>query len=136
MSISQLSVFVENKAGHLADALSALAAADNNVLSFTIADTADYGILRLVVDQPQKAKGTLEAAGYAVVETGVVCAVLPHRPGALASAVRIVSGSGLDIEYVYLGAEGSLIVKTEELEKLEGLLVRDGFRVLGPGETV
>ena len=136
MSISQLSVFVENKAGHLADALSALAAADNNVLSFTIADTADYGILRLVVDQPQKAKGTLEAAGYAVVENEVVCAVLPHRPGALASAVRTVSGSGLDIEYVYLGAEGSLIVKTEELEKLESLLVRDGFRVLGPGETV
>ncbi len=136
MSIPQLSVFVENKAGHLAEALSALAAEGSNVLSFTIADTADYGILRLVVDQPEKAKSTLEAAGYAVVDNAVVCAVLPHRPGALASAVRIVSQSGLDIEYVYLGAEGSLIVKTEELEKLESLLVRDGFRVLGPGETV
>jgi hypothetical protein len=134
MSISQLSVFVENKPGHLADTLGTLAEGRVNVLSFTIADTADYGILRLLVDQVEKAKDLLNAAGYAVVEHPVVAAVLPDEPGALASVARLVADSGLDIEYVYLGARDSLLLKTEELERLEKLLVDSGLRVLGPGD--
>jgi hypothetical protein len=130
LSISQLSVFVENRPGHLADALGTLAEGQVNVLSFTIADTADYGILRIVVDRPEKAKELLQSSGYAVVEHPVVCAVLPDEPGSLARAVRIASESGLDIEYVYLGAHDSLLVKTEELERLERLLVESGLRVL------
>jgi hypothetical protein len=134
LSIPQLSVFVENKPGHLAETLGTLADGKVNVLSFTIADTADYGILRLVVDQPARAKDLLNASGYAVVEHPVVCAVLPDEPGALASVARVVSESGLDIEYIYLGAHDSLLLKTEELERLERLLVESGFRVLGPGD--
>jgi hypothetical protein len=125
---------VENKPGHLAETLGTLADGKVNVLSFTIADTADYGILRLVVDQPDRAKKLLNASGYAVVEHPVVCAVLPDEPGALASVARVVSESGLDIEYIYLGAHDSLLLKTEELERLERLLVESGFRVLGPGD--
>ena len=134
MSVPQLSVFVENKPGHLADALGTLAAGGVNILSFTIADTSDYGILRLVVDRPDRAKIALGDAGYFVAEHPVVCAVLPDRPGALADVVRLISQSGLDIEYVYQGTRDSLLVKTEELERLEGLLVGGGFRVLGPGD--
>jgi hypothetical protein len=134
MSIPQLSVFVENKPGHLADTLGTLAEGHVNILSFTIADTADYGILRLVVDQVERAKDLLKTAGYAVVEHPVVCAVLPDEPGALARIARLVSDSGLDIEYVYLGARDSLLLKTEELDRLETLLVGSGFRVLGPGD--
>jgi hypothetical protein len=134
LSIPQLSVFVENKPGHLAETLGTLADGKVNVLSFTIADTADYGILRLVVDQADRAKKLLNASGYAVVEHPVVCAVLPDEPGALASVARVVSESGLDIEYIYLGAHDSLLLKTEELERLERLLVESGFRVLGPGD--
>jgi len=134
MSILQLSVFVENKPGHLADALGTLASGNVNVLSFTIADTSDYGILRLVVDQAGKAKELLNAAGYAVVEHPVVCAQLPNRPGVLAAVARLVSESGLDIEYIYLGARDSLLLKTEELERLERLLIDSGLRVLGPDD--
>ena len=134
MSIPQLSVFVENKPGHLADALGTLAKGRVNVLSFTIADTADYGILRIVVDQGERAKDLLNAAGYAVVEHPVVCAVLPDEPGALASVARLVSDSGLDIEYIYLGARDSLLLKTEELGRLEDLLTNSGLRVLGPAD--
>ena len=133
MSVSQLSVFVENRAGHLADTLETLATGRVNVLSFTIADTADYGILRLVVDLPEKAKKILEAGGYAVVDHPVVCALLPNEPGALARVARIVSESGLDIEYVYLGADDSLLLRTEETERLEKLLVDHGVRVSQPG---
>jgi hypothetical protein len=135
LSVSQLSVFVENRAGHLADTLETLARGHVNVSSFTIADTADYGILRLVVDEPEKAKTLLEASGYAVVEHPVVCALLPDEPGALASVARIVSESGLDIEYIYLGAGDSLLLRTEESERLEKLLADHGVRVLNPGNT-
>ncbi len=134
MSIPQLSVFVENKPGHLADALDTLAEGKVNVLSFTIADTADYGILRLVVDQVERGRQLLGEAGYAVVEHPVVCAVIPDEPGTLASVARLVADSGLDIEYIYLGARHSLMLKTEELDRLETLLVGSGFRVLGPGD--
>lgn len=134
MSIPQLSVFVENKPGHLADTLGTLADGGVNVLSFTIADTADYGILRIIVDKVELAKGLLNAGGYAVVEHPVACALLPNEPGALASVASLVSGSGLDIEYIYLGARDSLLMRTEQVDKLERLLVDSGLRVLGPGD--
>ena len=136
VSVPQLSVFVENKPGHLADTLGTLAAGGVNVLSFTIADTNDYGILRLVVDKVDLAKAALGEAGYMVVEHPVVCALLPDQPDALAAVVRLVSESGLDIEYIYQGTRESLLVKTEELERLEDLLVESGFRVLGPGDLL
>jgi hypothetical protein len=134
VSVPQLSVFVENKPGHLADALGTLATASINIQSFTIADTNDYGILRLLVDKVESAKQALEQSGYMVVEHPVVCAVLPDRPGTLAAIVRLVSESGLDIEYVYQGNRDRLLLKTEELQRMEELLVEGGFRVLGPGD--
>jgi hypothetical protein len=132
MSIPQLSVFVENKPGHLVEALGILAAGNVNVLSFTIADTTDYGILRLVVDRIGEAEKLFEAAGYVVAENPVVGALLPNRPGALVSVLRLVSEHGLDIDYMYLGTRDSVMLKTEELERLEALLVANGFQVLGP----
>ena len=136
MSVPQLSVFVENKPGHLADALATLAAAQVNIFSFTIADTNDYGVLRLVVDKVDKAKEALGLAGYMVVEHPVVRTLLRDEPGALASVVRLVHESGLDIEYIYQGNRDTLCVKTEELERVEALLVENGFRVLSPDDVI
>jgi hypothetical protein len=136
LSVPQLSVFVENKPGHLADALATLAAAQVNIFSFTIADTVDYGILRLVVDQVEKAEGVLKQAGYMVVEHPVVRTLLRDEPGALASVVGLVHESGLDIEYIYQGNRDTLCVKTEELERLESLLVENGFRVLNADDVI
>ncbi len=136
VSVPQLSVFVENKPGHLADALATLAAAGVNIHSFTIADTNDYGILRLVVDRVEPAKEALDRAGYMVVEHPVVRTLLRDEPGALAAVVRSVHDSGLDIEYIYQGNRDTLCIKTEDLERMEELLVESGFRVLGPGDTV
>jgi len=134
MSITQLSVFVENKPGHLADTLATLAAGNVNIHSFTIADTEDYGILRIVVDDVDRAKQILAGAGYTVAEHKVVRALIPNVPGSLAAVARLVSDSGLDIEYLCLGAQDSLVIRTEELERLETLLVDNGFRVVRPGE--
>jgi len=132
VSVPQLSVFVENRPGHLAEALGVLARDGVNILSFTIADTVDYGILRLIVNDVESACRLLVEAGYEVVIHPVVCALLPDRPGALAAVVRLVSDSGLDIEYIYQGARDSLLLRTEELEGLEKLLREAGFTVLGP----
>jgi len=134
MSIRQLSVFLENERGHLAAALETLAQGDVNVLSFTIADTMDYGILRLVVDRIDLAKELLGAADYSVVEHPVVWTQMPDRPGVLARIARMVADSGLDIEYIYLGGRDSLLLKAEEHERLEALLRDAGFEVLGPDD--
>ena len=134
MSITQLSVFVENRPGHLADTLATLAEGQVNILSFTIADTADFGILRLIVDQVERAKELFASGGYAVVEHPVVCALLPNKPGVLAAVMRLVSDSGLDIEYIYLGTRDSLLMKTEQLDRLESLLAENGFPVLGAAD--
>jgi hypothetical protein len=136
LSVPQLSVFVENKPGHLADTLATLAAAAVNIHSFTIADTTDYGILRLVVDEVDRAKQALVAAGYMVVDHPVVRTVLRDEPGALATVVRLVYESGLDIEYIYQGNKDTLCIKTEDLERMEDLLVKSGFRVLGSGDVI
>ena len=133
VGVSQLSVFVENRPGHLADTLDVLARGAVNVLSFTIADTADYGILRIVVDDPPRAKQLLTESGYAVVEHCVVCAVLPDEPGGLAKVARVVADSGIDIEYVYLGADDSLLLRSEEISRLEKVLVAQGVQVVAPG---
>lgn len=136
MSITQLSVFVENRTGHLADALGTLADGGVNVLAFAIADTTDYGILRLVVDKVEAAKEILAGADYAVTEDYVVCTVIPDEPGVLAAIARLVAESGLDIEYIYLGARHSLLLKAEETGRLEELLVEKGLRVLEPGDQL
>jgi hypothetical protein len=136
LSVRQLSVFVENKPGHLADALATLASAGVNIHSFTIADTTDYGILRLILNEVEKAQQALSEAGYMVVEHPVVRTVLKDEAGALAAVIRMVHESGLDVEYIYQGNRDTLCVKTEELERLEDLLVKNGFRVLGPEDVV
>lgn len=136
MSITQLSVFVENRTGHLADALGTLADSGVNVLAFAIADTADYGILRLVVDRVGRAAELLKTSDYAVAETTVVCTVIPDEPGVLATIARLVAESGLAMEYIYLGARHTLVMKAEETERLEQLLVAKGLRVLGPDDQL
>lgn len=130
VSVRQLSVFVENRTGHLADAFDTLAAGDVNVLSFTIADTTDYGILRLIVDHVDRAKELLAAADYAVVEHPVVQALVPNEPGVLARISRLVAGSDIAIEYLYLGAGDTLMFRAEEYERLESLLAEHGFSVV------
>lgn len=120
----------------MADVLGTLAEGGINISSFTIADTVDYGILRLIVDKVAEAQELLEAAGYEVAVHPVVCALLPDRPGALAQVVRLVSESGLDIEYIYQGARDSLLLRTEKLAGLEKLLTDAGFTVLGAGDLL
>jgi hypothetical protein len=99
--VRQLSVFIANEAGRVSEVTRVLGDGGVNIRGFSVSDTADFGILRLVVDDPDRAHVLLKEAGFAVKETEVICIDLPDRPGGLAGALKIVSDAGVSIEYVY-----------------------------------
>jgi len=105
MKIHQLSVFLENKPGQLRTACDVLAKAGINMVTLSLADTAQFGILRLIVQDWQKAKAVLEQAGCVVKITEVLAIEVADKPGGLSQILEIVDRAGLNIEYMYAFAE-------------------------------
>lgn len=101
MKVRQLSVFIENKAGRVSEVTDILGDAGINIRGFSVSDTAEYGILRLVVDKPEDAMSELKGHGFTVKESDVICIKLADEPGALAKVLKVVSDAGVNIEYVY-----------------------------------
>jgi hypothetical protein len=130
MSIRQLSIFVENRAGAIAEVAGSLADNEVNIFGFALADTGEYAIVRLVVDKVDLAQTVLSQAGFVAIDNDVLCVEVPPGPGSLATLARTVTGAGADIEYLYLGAGESVVVKAHNAEGLEELLAGKGFRIL------
>ena len=105
MKIHQLSVFLENKPGQLRTACEALTKARINLVTLSLADTAQFGILRLIIQDWQTAKTVLEQAGCVVKVTEVLALEVADRPGGLAQILELVDRAGLNIEYMYAFAE-------------------------------
>jgi hypothetical protein len=105
MKIHQLSVFVENSPGHLRAPCQLLADAGINLATLSLADTQQYGILRLIIRDWPRAKAVLEAAGFIVNVTEVVAVEVPDRPGGLADVLRAIEAAGINVEYMYAFAE-------------------------------
>lgn len=101
MSIQQLSIFVENKPGRLADITALLAKYQIDIRALSVADTTDYGILRLIVDEPERAEKALRESGLAVSITNVLGVGVPDEPGGFANAIRILYEAGINVEYAY-----------------------------------
>lgn len=101
MTIQQLSIFVENKPGKLVEALETLAANNIDLRALSLADTADFGILRVIVDKPQDTQKIMQDAGYLVRTTEVIAVAVGDKPGGLAKAMRILADKGIDVEYTY-----------------------------------
>ena len=101
MKIQQLSLFLENKPGHLSTACRALADAGINIVTLSLADTQQFGILRLIVQDWQTARSVLEQAGYVVNVTEVVATEVSDRPGGLADLLTTIEKSDTNIEYMY-----------------------------------
>ncbi len=101
MTAVQISVFLENKSGRLAEVTLALANAGVNIRALSLAETIDYGVLRLIVDKPHEARAALTRAGFTVTETEVIAVAMPDRPGGLAEVVDLLTKRGLNIEYLY-----------------------------------
>ena len=101
MIIKQISIFVENKAGRLAEITETIAKAGIDIRALSIADTTDFGILRLIVDKPEEAALTLKEAGLTVSITNVIAVGIDDAPGAFSVPMRILADAGIDVEYMY-----------------------------------
>ncbi|MBQ4282798.1 MAG: amino acid-binding protein [Lachnospira sp.] len=126
MVVNQLSVFIENKAGRLEQVLEALKAEDINIISLSLADSSDYGLLRMIVSEPQKAKDSLKAKGFTAMLTPVLAVKLSHKVGQLQELLAKICEAGINVEYTYALATGSddasIVIKTADVEKAMAVL--------------
>jgi hypothetical protein len=133
MIIKQLSVFLENKSGRLTKVTEALALANVNISAFSVADTAEYGILRLIVNKPEEAQKILKEKEFSVQITDVIGIVVPHEPGGLHRALKILSSEGIDVEYMYafaLSNRATVIIRTEASEQAIEVLARHKMELI------
>lgn len=122
MSVKQLSVFIENKAGRVSEVSDVLGDAGVNIRGFSVSDTADYGIVRLVVDDPEKGRQVLTDNGFTVRTSDVLCLDLPDEPGGLAGVLKIVSDAGVNIEYVYSLISTYVVINVADIDRALSLL--------------
>ncbi len=117
----QLSVFIENKKGRLGEVLQVLKENQVNIQSLSLADTTEYGLLRLIVDKPEVGKEKLFAAGFSSMLTDVLIVDVPHSPGSLQTMLKLISDKEINVEYMYgltiKGDVASIVMKTDDLEK-------------------
>ncbi|MBM9536144.1 ACT domain-containing protein [Desulfobulbus alkaliphilus] len=135
MRVEQIAVFLENKSGRLAEITRILAENDVNIRALSVADTADFGILRLIVDKVDKAKESLRAGGFTVGKTNVVAVEVPDRSGGLASVLKEINEVGINVEYMYAfvnksGENAVLIFRFDEMDKAIDVLRDKGFTLL------
>ena len=140
MSVEQISIFLENKSGRLAEVAGVLAGAGVNIRALSLADTADFGILRLIVDQNDRAKQALKESGFTVGKTEVVALEVPDRPGGLAQILRTLNAARINVEYMYAfvqraGDNAILIFRFDDLDRAVAALAQAGVRVLGGDEV-
>jgi hypothetical protein len=140
MRVEQIAVFLENKSGRLAEITRILAENDINIRALSVADTADFGILRLIVDKVDRAKEVLRAGGFTVGKTNVVAVEVPDRSGGLASVLQVVTVAGLNVEYMYAfvnksGSNAVLIFRFDEMDQAIEVLQQKGF-ILLTGEQI
>ena len=140
MKVEQISIFLENKSGRLAEVTDILSRAGVNIRALSLADTADFGILRLIVNQGDLAKQVMKEHGFTVGKTEVVALEVPDRPGGLGEILKILHESGINVEYMYAfvqrsGDNAVIIFRFDEIDKAISVLTSAGVRVLR-GEEV
>ena len=134
MKVEHLSIFLENKTGRLADVTNALAGKNIHIRALSPADTSDFGILRLIVNDHEKAKTALKDAGFTVGLTSVVAVEVPHKPGGLNSFLQMLGNEGVNVEYMYAflqrGDNAVLIFRFNRVDAALEILKNCNFPVL------
>lgn len=133
MTINQLSIFIENRAGTLVKVLDILKQSSIQIVASTIADTAEYGIYRLICSEPTRAYQELKNAGVAVALSDVFALELDNEPGCAADAIRAISDAGIGITYMYtflLNGKGILIFRTEDTEKARETIILNNLKFI------
>lgn len=135
--MKQLTVFIENRLGRLQEVTDILSKNNINIICISLADTSDYGMLRMIVSQPAAACDALSEAGFSAMLTDVIAIRLPHHFGTLKDVSTILTENGLDIRYMYAltsGKDASIILKTSDNEKAEDVL-GEKYELLNPAEV-
>ncbi|MFO7447223.1 MAG: ACT domain-containing protein [Ignavibacteriaceae bacterium] len=133
MIIKQLSVFLEDKIGRLTEITKILADNNINISAFSIADAADYGILRLIVNKPVPAVKALKDNNFSVNTTDVVCMVVPHEPGGLYKALQLLSSNNITIDYMYAFAmekTATVVIRSSSNEDVIRILQENKMTLL------
>jgi hypothetical protein len=134
MLIKQLSVFLENKSGRLAEALGTLGNENINIKALTIADTAEFGIVRMIVSDPQRGYDILREKGFSANLVDVISIATPSGCGSFAMALKILSDEGISIEYIYafsVAGKAAIILRTEDTARAVAAIGRNDLQLLG-----
>ncbi len=138
MFIKQLSVFVENREGRLEDVLAVLKNNGVNIVSLSLADTNEFGMLRLLVNKPEAAREALKNEGFSAKLTDVMAIKLSHRVGMLQELLEVICEAHINVEYMYALSTGaddaSIVLKTSDLALAEELLRKKGVEIVTPEE--
>jgi hypothetical protein len=140
MKVEQISIFIENKSGRLAEVTRVLGEAGVNIRALSLADTSDFGILRLIVDKTDPAKKALMENGFTVNKTEVVAVEVPDRPLGLAGILQVLDRARVNVEYMYAfvercGENAVIIFRFDDPEEAIRVLLENGIAVL-EGERV
>ena len=139
MIVQQLSVFLENRAGRLTDVTGALGESAINISAQCIAESSDFGVLRMIVSDPEKAHDLLRARGFSVTLTDVLCVSTANAPGALHSVLEALSNAGIGIEYMYAFAlkdRALIILRTKDIERSIAVLAAQKVTLVPARELV
>ena len=137
-TIQQLSVFLENREGRLDEVLKVLADNDVNIVALSLADTSDYGMLRMIVSDPNKGRAALKEEGITAMLTDVVALRVPHATGSLSKALHQIVDGEVNVEYMYAFANGSdaaAVVKSDDPARVIDILKGSGFDVYSADEA-
>lgn len=139
MKVKQISIFLENKKGRLYEAINTLAKAKINIRALSIADTSEFGILRLIVPEPDKAKKALEKSGFTVGENNVIAIGVSDQPGGLSEALKVLNDAQINVEYLYAFVEKNaekavVVIRTENTDAAVKALKDGGITVLSAKE--
>lgn len=138
MFVNQLSVFIENREGRLEQVLETLKNNNINIISLSLADTSDYGLLRMIVSNAELGKNALKEAGFSAMLTPVLAVKLSHQVGQLQVLLSEICKAGINIEYTYALATGnddaSIVIKPADLEKAAAVLEKTGVELITVAE--
>ena len=139
MAIKQLSIFLENKPGTLIEVTEALGAAHVDIRAMSIADTQDFGILRLIVSDPEKGRDTLSALGFVVSITQVVAVAVSDKPGALTAVMQVLNEKEINVEYMYAfltskGHSAYVVLRVGDNDHASALLAEAGIELVSESD--
>jgi hypothetical protein len=135
MQVEQISIFIENKSGRLAEVSRVLGSKGINIRALALADTSDFGILRLIVDQTDLAKATLKEQGFTVSKTEVVAVEVPDQPGGLSGILEVLDKASINVEYMYAfvercGGNAVIIFRFDDPVAAIRVLTDNGVKIL------